>query len=51
MIESGSVAVRHQVILVACGEFSQSRSSENSHHNIYIEHDVEQCRDEIPIPR
>jgi hypothetical protein len=50
MTECGSVAVRHQVILVARGEFSQSRFSENSHHKICIEHDVEQYRDEISIP-
>jgi hypothetical protein len=50
MTESGSIAVRHPVILVARGEFSQSRFSENSHHNICIEHDVDQCRDEIAIP-
>jgi hypothetical protein len=50
MTECGSVPLRHQVILVARGEFSQSRFSENSHHHIWIEHDVDQCRDEIPIP-
>jgi hypothetical protein len=50
MTESGSVPVRHQVILVARGEFSQPRFSENSRHNICIEHNLDQCRDEIAIP-
>jgi hypothetical protein len=31
-------------------KFSQSRFRENSHHNICIEHYVDLCRDEIPIP-
>jgi hypothetical protein len=31
------------------GELSQSRFSENSRHNICIEHYVDQCRNELPI--